>query len=358
MTMMIDDVLIVIPCLNEETHIESVIRQLMSEPRPNRFLVVVADGGSSDRSCEIVKGLCQDYARLRLIHNPKRIQAAAINLAVRTYGADFKYLLRIDAHSGYPDRFLDRLSQQIIVTDADSIVVPLQTTGQTSFQKVVAAVQNSKLGTGGSAHRHLGANRWVDHGHHALFDLKTFCDIGGYNESFAYNEDAELDYRLTKAGHKIWLAGSLPIKYFPRTTLRALFIQYFRYGRGRALTVKSHNTPLKLRQLAPISIVPLCLLALLGFALNSTILMIPAVSWAVTCNLMAIPLALKHKDQKILAAGVIAMAMHFAWSLGFWRAYTLERTEAHFPLPRLQPLNSKKRPTHLMPTEQAERITL
>ncbi|MDC7692771.1 glycosyltransferase family 2 protein [Asticcacaulis sp. DXS10W] len=322
--MMIDDVLIVIPCLNEETHIESVIRQLMTEPRPNRFLVVVADGGSTDRTCEIVINLSREFSRLRLVHNPKRIQASAINLAVRTFGAHFKYLLRIDAHSGYPARFLDRLSQQLVVTDAQSVVVPLEAAGTTTFQKIVAIVQNSRLGTGGSAHRHKGCNRWVDHGHHALFDLKTFCNLGGYNEDFPYNEDAEFDYRLTGAGCKIWLAGTLPIKYYPRKTLTSLYKQYFRYGSGRASTVKAHKTPLKLRQWAPVLIVPLCGLGVLGALAEQWLLALPAVSWATTCNFIAASLAIRHRDINVLCAGIVAMAMHFAWSAGFWRSLLLK----------------------------------
>ena len=37
---------------------------------------------------------------------------------------------------------------------------------------------------------------WADHGHHALMRISAFRAVGGYDESFSHNEDAELDYRL------------------------------------------------------------------------------------------------------------------------------------------------------------------
>ena len=37
-----------------------------------------------------------------LIHNPKRIQSAAINLAVEQFGDGAEYVIRIDAHGDYP----------------------------------------------------------------------------------------------------------------------------------------------------------------------------------------------------------------------------------------------------------------
>lgn len=317
--MLIDDVLVVIPCLNEEAHIEHIIRKLMSDPRPEHFLVVVADGGSTDRTCRIVDGLLNEFVRLRFIHNPNKIQASAVNLAARKYGRGFKYLLRIDAHSEYPDRFIDKLSQQLVITDAKSVVVPLETVGLTRFQKIVAIVQNSKLGTGGSAHRHKGLNRWVDHGHHALFDLQTFCELGGYNESFPYNEDAEFDLRLINAGHRIWLAGTVPITYYPRRDIFSLAKQYFRYGVGRASTIRLHKPNLKPRQWAPISIAPLCALAVAGLTIEDYVLAIPAVSWMLTCNLIGVWLSIKNRNLDVQVAGFLAMTMHLSWSLGFWK---------------------------------------
>src|SRR4029077_18575342 len=49
------DVLIVIPTLNEEAHIESVIVALQADRRCREALIVVSDGGSSDQTVPIVE---------------------------------------------------------------------------------------------------------------------------------------------------------------------------------------------------------------------------------------------------------------------------------------------------------------
>ena len=49
------DVLIVIPTLNEEAHIENVIAGLQADHCCSEALIVVSDGGSSDQTVAIVE---------------------------------------------------------------------------------------------------------------------------------------------------------------------------------------------------------------------------------------------------------------------------------------------------------------
>ena len=55
----------------------------------------------------------------------------------------------------------------------------------------------------------------------------AFLEAGGSDESFTHNEDAELDLRLGKAGHRIWLTGNTFMTYYPRAAFRPLARQYF-----------------------------------------------------------------------------------------------------------------------------------
>ena len=105
--------------------------------------------------------------RVRLIDNPRRLQAAAVNLAVERFGDDHPWLLRLDAHSAYPPDFGDVLLAEGRRTGADSVVVSMHAQGQGFLQRAIAEAQNSRLGNGGSAHRLAGGGAWVDHGHHA-----------------------------------------------------------------------------------------------------------------------------------------------------------------------------------------------
>ncbi|TIT70853.1 MAG: succinoglycan biosynthesis protein exoa, partial [Mesorhizobium sp.] len=67
--------------------------------------------------------------------------------------------------------------------------------------------------------------------------IAAFRAVGGYDESFSHNEDAEFDHRLRQAGYRIWMSGRTQMVYYPRSTLKGLFFQYLGYGRGRANNV-------------------------------------------------------------------------------------------------------------------------
>src|SRR5207248_7193295 len=143
-------------------------------------------------------------------------------LAARLMGERRPWLVRVDAHADYPPNYASTLIAEARRTGAASVVVAMETRGEGTFQRAVAAAQNSRLGAGGSPHRRVTPGRWVDHGHHALFRLDAFEAVGGYDEGFSHNEDAEFDLRLRQQGGRIWLTDKVRIGYHPRATPSAL----------------------------------------------------------------------------------------------------------------------------------------
>ena len=220
-------VLAVVPALDEAENIETVIRTIAGEKVQLPGLeIVVADGGSRDGTQRIVTRLTAEIPFLYLIHNPARIQGAAVNLAARFWSGRADILVRCDAHAGYQEGHIERLIATLIRTGADSVVVPMDSTGRTGFQKSVAWASDSFVGSGGSAHRGGRSSGYVDHGHHAAFRLPQFLAVEGYDETFTQNEDAELDCRFVAAGHTIYLDADIRIAYYARASARAL--SYYR----------------------------------------------------------------------------------------------------------------------------------
>lgn len=310
--------LVVIPCLNEEAHLPELLERLCADTAAAQARIVVADGGSNDASAEIVRWRAAVDARVVLLPNPRRLQAAGINLAVQRYGADAEMFVRVDAHAGYPADFLSRLLRAQRESGADSVTVSMRAVADTGscFQRAAACAQNSVLGAGGSPHRKGGLRRWVEHGHHALFRTALFRAAGGYDESFTHNEDAELDARLAALGGRILLAGDILIDYFPRTTPRALMGQYFRYGQGRARTALKHRATLKLRQAVPALVTPALGAALLA-PFSAPWLAFPALAWIGFCLGYGFVLGARERSMCACASGFAAALMHAAWSAGF-----------------------------------------
>jgi succinoglycan biosynthesis protein ExoA len=310
-------VLLIIPCLNEEAYLNTLVENLVAQTRSINAHIIIVDGGSTDRTIEIVQALEHKHPHISYLHNPQKIQSAAINLAVQAFGDQSTYFIRIDAHADYPTNFCEALLQEAIATEANSIVVSMDTVGKTGFQKAVAAAQNSKLGNGGSAHRNIQQNgQWVDHGHHALMQISAFRAVGGYDETFSHNEDAELDIRFTKAGYRIWLTAKTLLTYYPRSEPRALFRQYFKFGQGRAKTIFKHKIKPRLRQMLPLVVAPAAALFVL-FPL-CPLFAVPFVGWALICLFYGVFLSRGTKDRDIILSGFAIIIMHLSWSFGFW----------------------------------------
>lgn len=315
-------VLVAIPTLNEEDHIESCLRSLLAgDDRLADIRIVVADGGSTDATCEIVGRLQTEFPNVSLINNPKRLQSAAVNTVAEGCSVpETQYLIRCDAHSIYPLGFITQVADALAKTGADSVVVPMDAIGATCFQKANAWIVDTPLGSGGSAHRGGRKSGDVDHGHHAGFRLNRFVALGGYDETFSHNEDAEYDQRVTNAGGRIYMDADIRLTYAPRATIIALARQYYSYGRGRARNIRKHGTRPRLRQMIPV----LNLLGLAGAIVGSVVcpwmLAYPALYLSVL-GIASLLVAVRHGSLCGLLAGVASGTMHTAWAAGFIRQY-------------------------------------
>jgi succinoglycan biosynthesis protein ExoA len=319
------DVLVVIPTLNEEAHIEACLRSLLNgDVRLNEVLVVVADGGSGDRTRALVRSFAVEFPNVVLLDNPRRLQSAAINLAARTYNAGRRYMVRCDAHAVYPPDYVMQVAESLARRGVASVVVPMDARGKTCFQKANAWIVDTPLGSGGSAHRGGRKSMFVDHGHHAGFDLKTFLHVGGYDESFSHNEDAEYDKRLTRSGGRIFLDADIRLSYLPRATVSGLARQYFNYGKGRARTILKHREIPKLRQLIPPATLLACILGLALAPLTPWSLILPAGYLAVLAG-ASLATMIRKRSACGLLAGMASAIMHLSWSAGFLKQLVLSK---------------------------------
>ena len=316
---------IVMPALNEERYIEAAITSIIPESDDLHYELLVLDGGSTDRTRAIVAELAATNPRIRLIPNEKRLQSAAVNMGARLADPRARYLVRADCHLRYPERFVEGCVSVLSGKQVASVVVPMRTEGTSCMQRAIAAAQNSRLGNGGSAHRLEGWSGFVDHGHHAAFDRRAFLDLGGYDESFSHNEDAEFDTRLLGSGRRIYMNGDIPVTYFPRADLVSLARQYFSHGRGRASTLVKHRKLPRVRQALPVAVVLATALSA-GLAIFQPGFLLLPLLYAVVCLLWGASLAIREKDSCLAFSGVAAIVMHLSWGTGFlarlagWRA--------------------------------------
>jgi succinoglycan biosynthesis protein ExoA len=248
-------VTIAIPCLNEERYIEKCLEDVFAQEYPaDAMEVLVGDGMSMDRTREILADLVAKYpGRLRVIDNPERLQAAAMNKMIDASRGEI--VIRMDVHARYAPDYVRQCVDVLEETGADNVGGAQRAIPETWFQRALCAALDSPLAVGGARYRDADAEGFVDTVFLGAFKRRIFELVGGYDAKAFTNEDAELNQRIQKAGGKVYLSRRIVVQYFPRDSFRGLAKQYFKYGKGRARTLLKHKTFLTPRPAIPFAMV-------------------------------------------------------------------------------------------------------
>jgi succinoglycan biosynthesis protein ExoA len=313
------------PALNEERYIAAAINSILPSTGILDYELLVIDGGSTDGTRRIVEELAASNPRIKLLDNPKRTQSAAMNIAAEVCNPKAAIIVRADCHAIYPEYFVENCVASLLATKSSSVVVSMRAIGRSPLQKAIAAAQNSRLGNGGSRHRRASGSGYVDHGHHAAFDRQMFRSLGGYDEAAPYNEDAEFDARLIRAGGHIYLEGRLIINYYPRTSFSSLARQYYHHGWGRANTLLKHAIRPKPRQILPVLILLMSLVAMVAWPLVGPKALLLPTAYMVACAVVGALLAVSERRADVLLAGPAAVTMHMSWAFGFLKRIAEEK---------------------------------
>jgi glycosyltransferase involved in cell wall biosynthesis len=238
------------PCLNEAGFIEACLLSVRAQTYPaDRFEILVADGGSTDGTRDILARLARDDGRIRVIDNPDRIQAAGLNQVLTE--ARGEVIIRMDVHCEYAPDYAEKCVAVLERTGADNVGGAQRCLGRTPFERAVCAALRSPLGVGGAAYRSHDNEGLVDTVFLGAYKRSVFDRIGPWDPRAITNEDAELNQRLVDAGGRIYLSRDIVVHYVPRGSLPALARQYYRYGRGRARTLLKHRRFLTIRPALP-----------------------------------------------------------------------------------------------------------
>lgn len=226
------DIAIIIPTLNEEIYIESCIDSIRSQSYPfERMDIMVIDGGSNDKTCQIVKKKALEYTNIRLIPNPKRLQSIAFNIGVANSAAP--YIIRLDAHVKYDNRYIElclkHLESEPQLGDVGGICIT-DVMGDGILPKANAILCQSRFGIGGAAFRVGATSGFVDTVPFGAFPRKIIDQIGGMREDLPRAEDNEYTSRIRKAGYKILLDPDIVSTYYVRGTFGGLIKQMYTNG--------------------------------------------------------------------------------------------------------------------------------
>ncbi|UCG32263.1 MAG: glycosyltransferase family 2 protein, partial [Phycisphaerales bacterium] len=222
---------VVIPMFNEEKHIARCLESVLAQDYPrDRLEVIVADGMSTDRCPEIVREYSEKYPWIRLIENPKRIMAGAMNRAIPL--ARGSIIARMDAHSEYATDYLSKCVYYLQKTGAENAggLCVTYPGADTLMAECIAAITTNRLVVGGSPFRVSRRPRYSDSCVFGCWPKEVYDQIGLYNEALISNEDNDINSRILRYGGKIFQTPAIRLKYYNQATLRGLCRQAYRNG--------------------------------------------------------------------------------------------------------------------------------
>jgi succinoglycan biosynthesis protein ExoA len=245
---------ILVPVRNEGRCIRDTLRQLLEQDYDrNCFEVIVADGESTDDTREQVRELQQRHPNLHLVTNPGRWSSAGRNAALEIARGDLMVI--IDGHCEIESRrHLADLAAAFERSNADCLgrPQPQNMSGATSLQRAIAACRASRLGHHPDSFIYSSDEQIVKASSVAVaYRREVFDLVGTFDERFDACEDVEFNHRIDRAGLTCLFSPTVGITYHPRGTLRGLFRQMTRYGRGRVRLLRKHGDTFTLPGFVP-----------------------------------------------------------------------------------------------------------
>lgn len=294
-------VTVAIPARNEHAHIDACLDAVGRQTYPNIVEVLVVDGESTDDTVELASA----RAGVTVLANPRRMQAAALNLALDQ--ATGEVFVRVDAHCVIEPDYVERCVAALEQSGAALVGGAMSPTAEGWFGRGVVRAMTTSIGAG-PARFHIGGEpSWVETVYLGAGHTEQLRAIGGYAEDVGVNEDTELAVRAGAAGG-VWFTPTIRSSYVPRSSLAAVARQFFRYGLSRAATTRRHPRSLRLRQLLP----PLLVIALVVGPRRRIVFAVYATAVSVASGRVAV-------DDPAAAAAfaTVLPAMHLGWGTGF-----------------------------------------
>ena len=307
---------IIMPVYNEELFLARCLKTIQDQDYPSkRMEILLIDGGSTDRSLDIIRHYQHTLPLLTVLNNSKRIIPTALNIGWQS--AKGEIIVRMDAHTLYDACYVSESVRLLEKKDAANVGAIQRAAGDTFITKAIAMATTSPFGIGNAHFRTTSVERYADTAYLGSWYRSTLESLGGFREDWLVNEDYELNYRLRLQGLKVLISPQLQCLYFVRGSLTKLSKQYFRYGLWKAKTARVHPDSLMVRQLAPpLFVIALALSMLFSPLIGWGALIIPA-AYSLANLYSSFRLSRKEGLAYLCVLPWIFFCLHSSWGAGF-----------------------------------------
>lgn len=208
---------------NEESSVEEFLDSLLLQSRKPDEIVIV-DGGSTDRTAQIIREYSQKEALIKLIVKKGANISQGRNIAIKN--VKYEIIASTDAGCRLDKDWLKNIMNEF---DDDTDVVGGNTIPdpKSEFEKCVVEVTMDKQGS-------VNGKDFLPSSRSIAFRKSAWKAVGGYPEYLYTAEDTIFDINLRKAGYKFRYAADAKVYWKVRSKLRSVFKQHYLYSKGNA----------------------------------------------------------------------------------------------------------------------------
>jgi succinoglycan biosynthesis protein ExoA len=316
---------VLVPVLDEASSIRDTVAAMLAQRVTGPIELLLADGGSSDGTRALLEELAADDPRVRVLRNPRGWTPSGLNICLRH--ARGEYVARMDAHSFYPEGYLQAGIDRLRAGGTDWVSGPQTIAGAGRVQRAFALALESPLGRGGSRRWAAGLGHgevrreWdLDSGvFTGVWRREKVLEMGGWDERWWRNQDSEMAARFLEQGSRLVCLAEMAARYLPRDTLRGLARQYEGYGFYRAATARRHPDTLRRSALLMPLLVCCWILALLAPRPLRGLARVGVAVYVATLAATGTVAARKSPPAVAASVPLVLATMHLSAGLGFLR---------------------------------------
>lgn len=241
---------VIVPCRNESRYIHAFLDGLLHQDLGSiEMEVLIVDGMSVDGTRNVLREFADRYRMIRILDNPEKIAAAGLNRAIRESRNEI--ILRMDVHTEYAPDYVRSCLEVLRETNAENVGGAARTRAGGYLAQAISFGFHSSFATGGAKYRdpqHEGEVTSVPYG---CWRKSMLEFVGLFDGELVRGQDDELNCRITSCGGRIWQSRKIVSWYHPRTTLPALFRQFFQNGFWKVAVIRKLGRLPSLRNLVP-----------------------------------------------------------------------------------------------------------
>ncbi len=242
---------IIIPCRNEALYIKKCVDSILSQNYGGKIEAIVVDGMSDDGTREILTDMKSGDERIKLVDNLLRTTPQALNIGVNNASGNIFIILGGHAFLD-SDFILNNVETLGLNDDIGCSGGLINNIYENKTGKIISIAMSSPFGVGNATFRTGGNAGYVDTVAFGAYYKSVHNKIGGFDEDLVRNQDDDYNYRIHKAGYKIYFNPKIQSHYYVRGSYRKLFKQYFQYGYWKVYVAKKHKAITTIRQLVPL----------------------------------------------------------------------------------------------------------